>query len=140
MSKKRLKARARALRAAQVVTIAGAMLVGCNVSHELPLDAMVMPDGDLRDGELPDADLPDRIDSDADLPDDRVVDADIPDSDANACNFIGCGCVETTRTCCDEANEASYAEFYPNSEGDPTKGQCCGVCAGPFAPPELMVG
>ena len=112
---KRKIARTRALRAARVVTIAGALLGGCSVSHEVPSD------------------------QGADTPFDvGMADQDVPDG-MTCPQSVACGCEETTRQCCEQLTDGidGPASFSPNTD-ESNVGQCCGVCIGPLAPPELM--
>lgn len=137
MSEKRKKARARALRAAQVVSIAGALLGGCNESHVPGQDGST-------DGMLVDANIPDAIDRDANIPDANIPDLNIPDDrvpdasvdaqvpDATCPVFDSCGgeCTPMAEQCCTMAGGQYNLQT----------GECCPGCAiGPIPPPELMV-
>ena len=114
MSEKRSQARARALRAARVVTIAGAILgMGCTDSFE---------EGD--------ATVTDSMVEDASIPDAQVVDGSVICPQLNMCLSPAEVCGAMSQECCDE-NGGQY---------DQASSECCvpGCAVGPLAPPELM--
>ncbi|MEM9190518.1 MAG: hypothetical protein AAGF12_15140 [Myxococcota bacterium] len=145
-AEKRAKARARALRAARVVTIAAALIApACSSSHvdEGPADATadrtIMPDSRIPDatvtpdGRIPDAMIPDGNVPDGNIPDANVPDRNIPDArvDANICpppTFDDCCDENLTKECCE------------NGIGFWDEGQeCCSVCViGPLVPPSMI--
>ena len=138
MPNNRSKARARALRVAQVVTIAGAMLgFGCDDSvtgGDVDVPDSNVPDSDVLDSDIiPDANIPDAHI----LPDAEVVDGSVVCPRFSYSGFMMCAipgreeCSPMTAQCCSE-NAGRYNESI---------NECCArTCpVGPLTPPELMV-
>ena len=121
------RARRRALRAASVLTIAGALAGGCSQSHgaEARRDGSVIRDANAQDANIRDVGHRDVALRDASFRDTR-------EADAKTCSIapedITCNCIETTQACCPQEYGLQWQD----------DGRCCGICVGPLVPPSML--